>query len=289
MALIKTLPNYILLMCMFTACNQARSINILEGMVYLNGGEITIGNENAQPNEAPVFRTDIEPFFIDKTPVTVAQFRVFVDETGYTTDAEKFGNSGVLNIRTGQWVLAEGANWKYPYGRDGPKAEGNHPVTQVSWNDANAYAEWAGRRLPTEIEWEYAAKGGKDADDIYSWGNNLQEAGIYKANVWQGSFPIENTGEDGFFYTNPVGEFGENEAGLTDMGGNVWEWTSSTYKLYKGNENPFMFHPENKVIRGGSFLCVKEICHGFRVSARQFNSRESATFHMGFRTAKDWK
>lgn len=116
-------------------------------------------------------------------------------------------NSGVLNLETGQWILAEGANWKYPLGKKGPEAEANHPVTQVSWNDANAYAEWAGRRLPSEIEWEYAAKNGKNSGNTYSWGNQLEEKGSYKANVWQGSFPIKNTVDDGFLYTSPVEEF----------------------------------------------------------------------------------
>lgn len=278
---------YAAFICIIGACNPDRYPEAPAGMVYFGGGEILIGSEDAMPNEAPVFSTEVEPFYIDKSPVTVAQFEVFVNETGYVTEAERFGNSGVLDTETGQWVLAEGANWKHPLGKDGTQAESNHPVTQVSWNDANAYAEWEGRRLPNEIEWEYAAKGGKNSGNTYSWGNKLVEEGSFKANVWQGSFPIKNTIDDGFLFTSPVGEFGETEAGLTDMGGNVWEWTSSTYKMYAGNKTPFVVNEDNKVIKGGSFLCIKEICYGYRPSARQFNSRESATFHMGFRTAKN--
>lgn len=277
------------LMLFVLSCSTPQPENLPEGMVFFEGGEIIIGAENGPPEEAPAFRTTVEPFLIDKNPVTVAEFRVFTKETGYVTEAEKYGNSGVLNSRTGQWILAEGASWKQPLGADGPEAEDNHPVTHVSWNDANAYAEWAGRRLPSEIEWEYAAKGGKNSGDLYSWGNDLVEDNTYQANVWQGDFPFTNTEDDGYFYTSPVGEFGETEAGLTDMGGNVWEWTSDTFKLYEGNKAPFRINPDNKVIRGGSFLCKKEVCYSYRVTARQFNSRESATFHMGFRTAKDVK
>lgn len=268
------------------ACTSAE-ITPPEGMVYFDGGEITIGSERGMPNETPVFKTKVEPFFIDSSPVTVAEFRDFVEETGYMTEAEKFGDSAVMNMVTGEWTLVKGANWKYPRGADGPEAVDSHPVTQVSWNDANAYAEWAGKRLPSEIEWEFAAKGGVDSENIYSWGNNLRLGEMYKANTWQGGFPVENTGEDQFLFTSPVGEFGETEMGLTDMGGNVWEWTSTTYDLYEGNTSLYRMDPNQKVIRGGSFLCHEEVCHGYRVSARQCNSKESATFHMGFRTASD--
>lgn len=258
-----------------------------EDMVFFNGGTVMIGAENAMPNEAPVFKAEVKPFYIDKSPVTVAEFRQFVQETGYITEAEKFGNSAVFFPGSGRWKLIEGAHWVMPFGKDGPEAIDDHPVTQVSWNDAKAYAEWKNRRLPTEIEWEFAAKGGEDTKNIFSWGNELKENGVYKANVWQGKFPIRNLKEDGFMYTSPVGAFGKTKTGLTDMGGNVWEWTSSTYKLYEGNPKSFQVNPRQKVIRGGSFLCEKDVCYGYRVSARQFNSMESATFHMGFRTAKD--
>ncbi|MBO6523678.1 MAG: formylglycine-generating enzyme family protein [Balneolaceae bacterium] len=266
-----------------------QKVDELEGMIYFEGGEITIGSEHGMPNETPSFKTKVPPFFIDKSPVTVAEFRKFVQATGYVTEAEKFGDSGVLDFATGRWVLEKGANWKHPHGENEDSSGDDHPVTQVSWNDANAYAKWAGKRLPTEIEWEYAAKGGKDSGNKYSWGDQLKTAGMFKANTWQGDFPVENTNEDNFLYTSPVGEFGETQAGLTDMGGNVWEWTSDTYKPYEGNPAFYMFSIDSaqKVIRGGSFLCHEDYCHGYRVSARQFNSKESATFNMGFRTVKD--
>lgn len=267
------------------ACGDRNTI-VPKGMVYFEGGEITIGSNEGMSNEGPIFRAEVPPFFIDKAPVTVAEFREFVEATGYETEAEKFGNSAVLDFETGEWMLADGANWKRPLGANTSEAEDNHPVTQVSWNDANAYAKWAGKRLPTEIEWEYAAKGGIDADHVYSWGDKLKDSGIYKANTWQGEFPVSNTGEDKFLYTSPVGEFGETDAGLTDMGGNVWEWTSDTYKPYEGNPALFRVDANQKAIRGGSFLCHVDVCHGYRVSSRQFNSKESATFHIGFRTVK---
>ncbi len=286
MTLIK--PSFILVVLFggFLACTQTPQNESPKGMVYFEGGKIMIGSDDALPNEAPSFETKVSPFFIDKSPVTVAEFRAFVEETGYQTEAEEFGNSIVMNIKTGRWVLAEGANWKTPFGIGGPQAKDDHPVTQVSWNDAQAYSAWVGRRLPTEIEWEYAAKSGKNSGNKFSWGNELVENASYKANVWQGNFPIKNTEEDGFLYTSPVGEFGQNEAGVTDMGGNVWEWTSTNYGLYEGNIQSFNQNDDNKVIRGGSFLCHKEVCYGYRITARQFNSRESATFHMGFRTAR---
>lgn len=275
-----------LMICFFVSCtHQPEPVS---GMAYIEGGEIIIGADNTQPNEAPAFKTDVESFYLDVHPVTVAEFRSFIEETGYKTDAETFGDSAVLDFSTGEWILAEGATWEFPLG-DGTPANDDHPVTHVSWNDANAYAEWAGRRLPNEVEWEYAAKNGENSGQLYSWGNKLVVDGDYMANIWQGQFPVKNTADDGFLYTSPVGEFGETEAGLTDMGGNVWEWTSDTYALYEGNPAPFQVHEDLKVIRGGSFLCHRNVCYSYRVSARQNNSRESSAFHLGFRTAKDMK
>lgn len=258
-----------------------------EGMVKFEGGTITIGANNTRPNEYPAHKVRVEPFYISKSPVTVAEFREFVKETDYVTDAEKFGNSGVFDVERGTWNLVEGANWKYPFGKGTKPAADDHPVTQVSWNDARAYCEWAGVRLPTEKEWEFAAKGGKDTRNRFSWGNELLTKAGYQANVWQGSFPDSMRVEDGYKYTSPVGVFGTTEAGLTDMGGNVWEWTSDTYDLYEGNTYPFQKNVTNKVIRGGSFLCDSTVCFGYRVTARNTNSRESATVNTGFRTAMD--
>jgi sulfatase modifying factor 1 len=167
---------------------------------------------------------------IDKNLVTVAEFEEFVKSTGYKTEAEKFGNAAVFDDRSGQWTLVNGADYHFPRGKDKPPCAPDHPVTQVSWNDAHAYARWKGKRLPTQWEWEYAAKNDKQSNDQYTWGTSLVVNGEYKANTWQGSFPAFNTADDGYTYTSPVGAFGENEIGLTDMGGNVWQWCEDDIK-----------------------------------------------------------
>lgn len=269
---------------LLAACTQSNK-PVPEDMVFFEGGTITMGAEDGQINEYPVHRVTVGPFYINKNPVTVAEFREFVEETGYVTEAEQFGNSGVFDVKTGAWSLVDGADWEHPMGKQGEKAKDDHPATQVSWNDARAYCEWAGLRLPTEAEWEFAAKGGKDSKNRFSWGNELVTNAGFRANVWQGHFPDSMRVEDGYLYTSPVGAFGSTEAGLTDMGGNVWEWTGDTYDLYEGNPYPFQTDENRKVIRGGSFLCDSTVCFSYRVSARSFNTRESATFHMGFRTA----
>lgn len=255
-------------------------------MVFFEGGTMTMGADDTQPNEYPAHPVTVSSFYLSGSPVTVAEFRTFAEETGYVTDAERFGNSAVFDVESGTWSLVEGADWRRPLGPGGPAAKDNHPVTQVSWNDARAYCEWAGVRLPTEAEWAFAARQGNKSGDRFSWGDELVQNAAYKANVWQGRFPDSVAVEDGYLYTSPVGAFGTTGAGLTDMGGNVWEWTQSTYKLYPGNPYPFAEDPKNKVIRGGSFLCDSTVCFGYRVTARNFNSRESATVNMGFRTAR---
>ena len=254
-------------------------------MVYFSGGKITIGSNEGEMNEYPEHQAQVKGFYISKHPVTVAEFQEFVEATGYITQAEKFGNSGVFNIDSGKWSLVEGANWRYPLGENGPKAKPDHPVTQVSWKDAKAYCKWAGKRLPTEEEWEFAARNGGASSSRYSWGNKLVSHGEYRANVWQGHFPDSASVEDGHLYTSPVGAYGQTESGLTDMGGNVWEWSATTYHLYKGNPKAVYRDPNKKVVRGGSFLCDSTVCHGYRVSARSFNTKGSATINTGFRTA----
>lgn len=266
-------------------CSQS-SPEAPDGMVYLEGGTVTIGSETGKMNEKPAHEVEVEPFFIDAEPVTVAEFRTFVEATGYVTEAEKFGNSAVFDIEEKKWKLADGANWRYPLGETGPEAKDTHPVTHVSWNDARAYCKWAGERLPTEEEWEYAARAAQSSNERFSWGNKLVEDGTFRANVWGGKFPETIRNEDGYLYTSPVGAFGYTEAGLADMGGNVWEWTSSTYRMYDGNRYRVPVDERLKTIRGGSFLCDSTVCFGYRVTARTYNSRESAAFHMGFRTVK---
>ena len=258
------------------------------GMVYVPGGDALIGSEKGLPMERPVFKTKVAPFFMDIHPVTVSAFREFIEATGYETEAERFGDAGILNLETYQWMLLPGATWEYPMGPEGQKAHDSHPVTQVSWNDAVAYADWRGHRLPTEIEWEHAARGAEKAPDNYAWGNALYIEGKAKANTWDGTFPVRNTEEDGYLLTSPVGEFGKTPLGLTDMGGNVWEWTDSWYRSYQERRKPFDPNEQSeRVQRGGSFLCHADYCHGYRVSARSHSTPETSLFHVGFRTVKD--
>jgi sulfatase modifying factor 1 len=257
------------------------------GMVHVPGGVTHIGAEDGSADERPVFEATVRPFFMDVHPVTVAEFRRFVEATRHVTDAERLGDAGVFDTRTGEWRLIAGANWRAPMGRDGPAAPDNHPVTQVSWHDASAYAAWAGKRLPSEIEWEHAARGGRNSRRPYAWGDSLVDRGRYRANTWQGRFPRQNTAEDGYLYTSPVGVFGTTDLGLTDMGGNVWEWTNDWFGPPGKPAHVAQGSPGEKVQRGGSFLCHPEICHGYRVSARSHSSPETALFHVGFRCVTD--
>lgn len=255
-------------------------------MIYFEGGTFLMGSENGLPSEAPVHEVTVEPFYIDKTPVTVAQFRQFVEVTGHKTEAEKFGDSGVFNLGKQNWELLPGATWNKPFGPAGSDAEDNHPVTHVSWNDAVAYAKWAGKRLPTEAEWEYAARSGKNSGKKFSWGNEVSENGEYFANTWQGSLDSPEN-KDGYQFTSPVGAFGENEAGLTDMGGNVWQWCADNYKPYPGSNEPFREDSNIKVIRSGSFFFDQNGEDSFSVSGRSMNSHETSLFNTGFRCAKN--
>jgi sulfatase modifying factor 1 len=270
-----------------------KDLKIPPNMIFIKGGFTKIGSENGLPHEHPTFWVEVKPFLMDISPVTVAEFDTFVKTTNYVTEAEKFGNSGVIDESTGgQWVLKEGANWRYPQGTDLPPAPANHPVTQVSWHDAEAYCIWAGKRLPNEIEWEHAAKNAQNDASIYPFGNQIDENGIFKANVWQGTFPIKNLVKDGFKFTSPVGYFGKTPLGLTDMAGNVWEWCQDwkyDYKMIIENLGikQGVVQKQEKVIRGGSFLCEPSYCHGYRVSARSFTSPETGLMHVGFRCVKD--
>ncbi len=307
-----TIFKHILLISSFAfifACNK--QVPQEEGMIFFEGGEITIGLATGHEFEIPSFKNKVSPFFLDIHPVTVAQFRKFVEATGYKTEAENFGNSLVWDKdsviedcsdinhnplqRTQEpicqgWRLIDGANWIYPYGPDEPKAQDDHPVTQISWNDAAAYAKWAGKRLPHEYEWEFAAKNGDpEYYDQYSWGNTLEDSsGSLQANVWQGNFPFNDLAKDGFIGTSPVKIFGKTPKGLTDMGGNVWEWCDNTFELYKGNPSYFKYNPNEKAIRGGSFLCDPQVCHGYRVTARNHCTKETGSVHTGFRCAKSY-
>jgi len=285
--------SYLTLFVILIGCsgNQTQNFSIdqvPDGMVYVKGGKTVIGSNDGQPNEQPIFETEIPPFFMDKNLVTVADFRKFVEVTSYTTEAEVFGNGVVFDFERGEWIIVDGVTWEYPNGVDFEKAEDNHPVRQVSWKDANAYLEWSGKRLPSEIEWEHAAKGGRNLDLTYAWGISLIEQGRYQANTWTGTFPTENIAADGYLQTSPVGEFNVTELGLTDMGGNVWEWTQDWYRSYAERDLPFQPTPQSeKVLRGGSFMCHVSYCHGYRVSARSHTTPDNALFHVGFRGVKD--
>jgi sulfatase modifying factor 1 len=257
-------------------------------MIYFAGGHTRIGSDDGEAAERPPFYTEVAPFLLDVHPVTVAEFRRFVDATKYVTESERFGSSGVFDVKTGTWGLVDGASWRRPRGPDAPPAPDDHPVTQVSWHDAVAYCRWAGKRLPTEVEWEHAARGGRNDGPRYAWGDALVVDGHYMANTWQGEFPQRNTVADGFVYTSPVGTFGKTKAGLTDMGGNVWQWCDDWFRPYDERDKPFTPDAKSaKVMRGGSFLCDPKVCHGFRVSARGHSTPETGLVHVGFRCARD--
>lgn len=261
---------------------------IPEGMVFVPGGKTRIGSETGMPVERPVFWAKVDGFLMDAHPVTVGQFAAFVEATGFVTEAERFGNAGVFDYETRHWTLVDGAMWSHPFGPSASPALDDHPVTQVSWHDAVAYAAWADKRLPTEVEWEHAARGGSNSRARYAWGDDIVVDGAPKANIWDGRFPMHNTGEDGHLYTSPVGAYGETPLGVTDMGGNVWEWTQDWYRPYAERNKPFEPNPQSeKAQRGGSFLCEPGWCHGYRVSGRSHSTPESSLFHVGFRCVKD--
>ncbi len=265
-----------------------RDSQIPEGMVLVPGGQATIGSESGLPAERPVFTTHVESFYMDKNLVTIGQFRKFVAETGYVTFSEKIGDGIVFDHAQGRWVIAPGVYWEYPLGKEHGKAPDDHPVTLLTYDDAVAYLNWSGKRLPTEVEWEHAARGIVNRDHPYAWGENLVVDGKYQANTWTGRFPERNLGEDGYILTSPVGAFGETELGLTDMGGNVWEWTSDWFRSYRDRDTPYEPGEDSeKVIRGGSFMCHASYCHGYRVSARSHTPPDNNMFHIGFRGVRD--
>jgi sulfatase modifying factor 1 len=242
------------------SCQSETKIVEKEGMVLLKGKE------------------ELKDFWVDKYPVTGAQFAEFVKATGFKTQAEEFGDAGYFDFKTGEWTLKKGATWQFPLGKDTAAAPLNHPVTQVSWNDAVAYCKWAKKRLPSSQEFLFIEKNGQsDYENTYTWGDNFFEKGKFKANFWQGNFPFNNTVEDGFLTTSPVGHFGLNKLGLGDVGGNVWQWCS--------DENPAK--ATEWFQRGGSYLCDPKICHGFKIGGISSSTKETSLMHVGFRCVRD--
>ena len=257
-------------------------------LVSIPAGVVQIGDDAAPSDERPAFSYRSASFLMDRTPVTVAQFASFVRETGYLTDAEKMGSAGVLDQNQGQWIARKGATWRRPTGPRAPAAVADHPVTQVSWRDAQAFCNGYGARLPTEEEWERAARLGQTPDGhVFKMGDPVRRGDHFAANVWQGLFPILDTGEDGYKNTSPVGAFGRAPSGLTDMAGNVWEWTDSWYVPYGRPNRPPMSGGGERVQRGGSFLCDAHMCEGFRATARGHATPDTSLMHVGFRCVED--
>jgi sulfatase modifying factor 1 len=257
-------------------------------LVLIPGGDVQIGDNNAPPDEGPAFAYHAKPLFMDRTPVTVAQFRAFVAQTRYLTDAERFGAGAVLDQAQGAWALRSGADWRHPNGPKSPVALDDHPVTQVSWRDADSFCRAYGARLPTELEWERAARLGQTPDGhVFKAGDPLQHGDHFLANVWNGFFPFVDNGANGYRGTSPVGAFGVAPSGLTDMAGNVWEWTASWYVPYGQPDRAPAGGGGERVQRGGSFMCDPTFCQGFRATARGHATPDSSFVHVGFRCVVD--
>ncbi len=312
--------------------------DLIGKMVEIPAGEFEMGanSDQADPDEYPRHKVKVNSFMMDVTEVTNQEFAKFVEETGYVTTAEQDidweemkqqlppntpqpdpallqAGSLVFQPTDGPvplnnpgywWAWTTGASWKHPQGPDS-HIEGKeyHPVTHISWEDAKAYAEWAGKRLPTEAEWEWAAMGGM-ANTVYPWGNELDSDNEVHANYWQGDFPYDNRENDGFYLSAPVGTFQPNGYGLYDMSGNVWEWCEDLYHYeYYDAHKPeeVVFNPRGpetsldpdeplipkRVLRGGSFLCNDSYCSGYRVSRRMKGDMKSSYNHTGFRCVKE--
>lgn len=307
------------------------------GMQLIPGGVFEMGadNDQASPDEYPKHRVEVSSFYMDATEVTNAQFSKFVKATGYKTTAERKPDwnelkktlppgtakppdsvlvaaslvfkqtSGPVDLQSypSWWAWQPGADWQHPGGPDtNIKGKDNYPVVQVSWDDAMAYCKWAGKRLPTEAEWEFAARGGL-TNNIYPWGNEPVNAGESKTNSWEGKFPYLNNMKDGYLKIAPVKSFQPNGFGLYDMAGNVWEWCSDWYNqdyykelAGKTSKDPFgaakSFDAQDtntpkRSLRGGSFLCNDSYCSGYRVARRMKSSPDTGLEHTGFRCVRD--
>jgi formylglycine-generating enzyme required for sulfatase activity len=306
-------------------------------MVWIPGGEFAMGSEDprgmicggpdAMNDARPIHRVYVDGFWMDRTEVTNAQFAEFVRATGYITVAEKtpraedYPGAPPENLVAGSvvfkptsepvpldnhyqwWGYVHGANWRHPLG-PGSEGEENEPAVHIAYQDAEAYAQWAGKRLPTEAEWEFAARGGLD-EKLYSWGDELNPDGKWMANIYQGSFPVKDASEDGFGGIAPVGQFPPNGYGLLDMAGNVWEWCSDWYRpdyyAFLAAEGGVAMNPtgplspfdpaepteKKRVHRGGSFLCTDQYCTRYMVGTRGKGEVTTGSNHLGFRCVKE--
>jgi formylglycine-generating enzyme len=277
-------------------------------MIQLPGGSFLMGTRDEEgfraDGEGPIRPIELSPFQIEAMTVTNAQFAGFVKATGYVTDAERYGFSFVFegflsedNKCVSQavdaapwWRAVADAFWKQPEGPGSSiTSRRNHPVVHVSWNDAEAYCAWSGTRLPTEAEWEYAARGGLE-QRAYPWGDELTPGGRHMCNIWQGHFPAVNTGEDGHLGTAPVKSYRPNGYGLYNVVGNVWEWCADWFSVdfhRTGPRRDPTGPPEGiaRVMRGGSHMCHESYCNRYRVAARSSNTPDSSAGHIGFRVA----
>ncbi|XP_045385626.1 formylglycine-generating enzyme isoform X1 [Lemur catta] len=278
-------------------------------MVLIPAGVFTMGTDDPQikqDGEAPARRVAIDAFYMDAYEVSNAEFEKFVNSTGYLTEAEKFGDSFVFEGMLSEqvktdihqavaaapwWLPVKGANWRHPEGPDSTVLHRpDHPVLHVSWNDAVAYCTWAGKRLPTEAEWEYSCRGGLQ-NRLFPWGNKLHPKGQHYANIWQGEFPVTDTGEDGFQGTAPVDAFPPNGYGLYNIVGNAWEWTSDWWTVHHSVEETL--NPKgppsgkDRVKKGGSYMCHRSYCYRYRCAARSQNTPDSSASNLGFRCAAD--
>ncbi|MHB1171236.1 MAG: formylglycine-generating enzyme family protein [Lacisediminihabitans sp.] len=308
-----------------------------ESMIAVPGGRYAMGSTAFYPEEGPVYTVEVAPFELDRGPVTNRQFAAFVAATGYVTVAERApdpadysgadpadlvpgalvftGTSGPVDLTDWRqwWAWVPGASWRHPFGPDSSIAgHDEHPVVQVAFEDAMTYAAWAGKRLPTEAEWEYAARGGLEGR-TYTWGDEPQDPEDLRANSWQGNFPYRNTGARGWVGTSPVGTFPPNGYDLLDMCGNTWEWTSDFYtpshergtvvETMSGCGSSCACGPDTsasraaasaepgsriprRVLKGGSHLCASEYCLRYRPAARSPQAEDTSTMHIGFRCAR---
>jgi sulfatase modifying factor 1 len=283
-----------------------------DGMIKLDGGPFLMGTNSLEgfpaDGEGPVREIELDPFYIDSAPVTNAQFREFIQSSGYKTEAERFGWSFVFQghipeerraalvddtvLAAQWWCKVPSALWEHPEGPD-TNLEGRdeYPVTHVSWNDALEFARWAGKRLPTEAEWEFAARGGLE-QKRFPWGDELTPGGRHVCNVWQGDFPTCDLAEDGYAGTSPVKAFPPNGYGLYSASGNTWEWCADwfhpSYHLVGSRKNPAgPSSGSTRVMKGGSYLCHESYCNRYRVAARTSNTPDSSTTNIGFRCVRD--